>query len=163
MSPKTHDVFRYRQSIEVGELASEDKVWFVLRKLMKKYKANGYDMLKQNCNTFTNEFLVALLGRGLPGYLNRAAYIGSYFHCIVPKRYLVVTPKEEVDASTGQKKTWDSVDTDESLFDDEYAEDNNEIDSGDSNSDEDALFMEDGNNSSVSTKGNMSSIDVKLK
>jgi hypothetical protein len=52
-------------------------------------------MLKLNCNHFTHEFLISLLGRGLPRHLNRAAYIGSYFHCIVPKRFLIVTPDME--------------------------------------------------------------------
>ena len=59
---------------------------------MKKYKANNYDMLKFNCNHFSDEFLRLLTGRGLPRHLNRAAYVGSYIHCIVPRRYLIVVP-----------------------------------------------------------------------
>ena len=31
---------------------------------------------------------------GLPAYLNRAAYIGSFFHCVVPQRYLNVAPDD---------------------------------------------------------------------
>ena len=28
----------------------------------------------------------------MPRYLNRVAYLGSFFHCIVPRKYLTVTP-----------------------------------------------------------------------
>lgn len=59
---------------------------------MKRYRANQYDMLKKNCNHFTNELLIMLLGRGLPPYLNRIAYLGSFLHCLVPRKYLTVTP-----------------------------------------------------------------------
>ena len=53
-------------------------------------------MITFNCNHFTDEFLVKLLGRGLPRKLNRAAYFGSFLHCLIPKKYLTVTPDEPV-------------------------------------------------------------------
>ena len=106
MTPKSHDVFSYRETIEVGEVANETIVWNALHKLMKKYRTNKYDMLKMNCNHFSNEFLLLLIGRGLPHYLNRAANVGSYFHCIVPRRFLVVVPPE-----AGLDKNWDVVNT----------------------------------------------------
>ena len=52
-------------------------------------------MLKFNCNHFTNEFLTLLTGRGLPTFCNRAAYLGSFLHCLVPTRFLIVTPNME--------------------------------------------------------------------
>ena len=94
MIPKRHDVFVFKYSIVVGEIQNEKQVWEALRKLFKKYKANQYDMLKFNCNHFTHEFLTLLLGIGLPRHLNRIAYMGSYLHCIVPKKYLIVTPAD---------------------------------------------------------------------
>ena len=30
--------------------------------------------------------------KGLPNFINRAAYLGSWFKCFVPTRYLIVTP-----------------------------------------------------------------------
>ena len=104
MTPRKHDVFSYRETIEVGEVASERVVWNAIDKLMKKYRTNKYDMLKLNCNHFSNEFLVLLIGRGLPHYLNRAANVGSYLHCLVPRRYLVVVPP-----GTDLDKSWDVV------------------------------------------------------
>jgi len=59
--------------------------------------ADNYDILLNNCNHFTEAFLREITGGqyGLPGFLNRAAYIGSFFHCFVPARYLNVAPEEE--------------------------------------------------------------------
>lgn len=106
MYPKKHDVFQYKYSQEVGELESENHLYTALNKLMKKYKANRYDMLTFNCNHFTNEFLQHLTGKGLPRHLNRAAYVGSYLHCIVPRKYLTVTPQTvNYDIITSSTKT----------------------------------------------------------
>ena len=60
----------------------------------QRYKTNAYDTLKFNCNHFTEEFLREITSSeyGLPSYLNRAARFASWFHCFVPKRYLIVTP-----------------------------------------------------------------------
>ena len=92
MSPKNHDVFTYKFTLEFGKVESYKIVLLSLSKLFNKYKANQYDVLKLNCNHFSNEFLTLIVGRGLPKYLNRIAYVGSFLHCIVPKKYLIVTP-----------------------------------------------------------------------
>ena len=67
----------------------------LLPRLATKFVANEYDMLLKNCNHFTNEFLTLITGGdfSLPAYLNRVAYLGSFFHCVVPKKYLTVTPQ----------------------------------------------------------------------
>ena len=59
----------------------------------QRYKANQYDILMNNCNHFTEDFLRQITDGmfGIPNYLNRAASIGSVFHCIVPNKYLTVT------------------------------------------------------------------------
>ena len=63
-------------------------------RLGAKYLANQYDILLKNCNHFTDEFLTLITGGdySLPRYLNRVAYLGSFFHCVVPRKYLTVTP-----------------------------------------------------------------------
>jgi hypothetical protein len=61
---------------------------------MKKYKANEYDMLVFNCNHFSSEFLHHLTGRALPARLNRAARLGAYLQCLIPQRFLEVTPPD---------------------------------------------------------------------
>lgn len=66
----------------------------LLPQMSNKYLANQYDILLKNCNHFTDEFLTKITGGNfsLPGYMNRVAWIGSFFHCIVPNKYLTVTP-----------------------------------------------------------------------
>lgn len=62
---------------------------------MDEYRAYRYDMLINNCNHFTNDFLGILTGnrRSLPGWVNRAAWFGSWFHCVVPVRFITVSPE----------------------------------------------------------------------
>lgn len=84
---------------------------------MKKYRANKYDVLKFNCNHFSNEFLMHLTGRGIPNYLNRLAYLGSFFHCMVPKRYLEVTPDPTYYDQISKESSMDSENEDDMEFD----------------------------------------------
>ena len=62
---------------------------------MDKYKACRYDMLLMNCNHFADEFVRRLYSgkKGIPSYINRAAWYGSFFHCLVPLKYLTVIPE----------------------------------------------------------------------
>ena len=82
---------------------------------MKKFKANKYNMLRFNCNHFSDEFLrkISKEKHRLPAYLNRPANIGGRVHCLVPVRYLIVippgTPEEEVQMACMKK--WDMVDS----------------------------------------------------
>ena len=38
----------------------------------------------RNCNNFSNDLCKALLGTEIPGYVNRCAYIASFFSCCIP-------------------------------------------------------------------------------
>ena len=87
-------MFIYKYSIEVGHLEDENLIYKALVKLSRKYKANKYDMIRRNCNHFANEFLFMLTGKNLPKHCNRIADVGSYIHCCVPKKYLIVTPQD---------------------------------------------------------------------
>jgi hypothetical protein len=61
---------------------------------MDKYRANKYNLLLKNCNHFSDDFIKRLYAgkKRLPGYVNRAANIGSLVHCFVPTKYVTVTP-----------------------------------------------------------------------
>jgi hypothetical protein len=55
----------------------------VIDKLRDRYPGNSYDVVKKNCNVFTNDLCNELLGFGIPGYVNRLANIGSaIYSCI---------------------------------------------------------------------------------
>lgn len=77
---------------------AEFEIYHVLISRMgQRYLADSYDILVNNCNHFAEEFLREITGQefGLPSYLNRAAYVGSFFHCLVPQRYLNVAPEQQ--------------------------------------------------------------------
>lgn len=77
-----------------NSISFDRDIWPVLEDLMDKYRANQYDMLLKNCNHFSDDFVRRLFAgtKGIDNYLNRAAWVGSFFHCLVPARYLQVTP-----------------------------------------------------------------------
>ena len=95
-SPRRNNQFIFKYAIPVFDetnpeesvlTMSEHQICYQLVPRMgQRYIANTYDILLNNCNHFTENFLREITGRrfGLPSYLNRAAYLGSFFHCFVP-------------------------------------------------------------------------------
>ena len=81
-------------SAKNGKIEYERDVWPIVSNLSDKYRAYKYDMLTMNCNHFSDELIHLLFAgkRRLPSWINRAAYIGSWFHCVVPTKYIIVTP-----------------------------------------------------------------------
>ena len=122
--PKQHSAFDYKLTLEMGELSSDaffmgkaqrhaairfDRdIWPILEMLMDKYRAFKYDMLTNNCNHFTDEFIRILTNnrRSLPGWVNRAAWLGSWFHCFVPVRFVTVCPEGQEVEGLMNVKLW---------------------------------------------------------
>ena len=91
-------VYNPKNPEQVVLTKTEFEIYHVLVPRMgQRYRADRYDTLINNCNHFTEEFLREITGQefGLPGFLNRAAYIGSWFHCLIPARWLNVAPDQE--------------------------------------------------------------------
>ncbi|RYY89591.1 hypothetical protein EON63_00390, partial [archaeon] len=57
----------------------------IIQSMRSKFSGNDYHILNNNCNAFANEFSMRLLGKEIPGYVNRMANIGSYFSCLLPE------------------------------------------------------------------------------
>ena len=49
----------------------------ILRRFAAKYRGDGYQLVRCNCNHFTNELAQALVGKAIPAYVNRTANIGK--------------------------------------------------------------------------------------
>ena len=79
---------------------------------MDKYRAYKYDMLVNNCNHFSDELIRILFNnrKSIPYYVNRAAWIGSWFHCIVPTKYVTVCPEGREDEGAELMAKWKSED-----------------------------------------------------
>ena len=76
----------FRQSLFLGKttlsLAERTRV---LDQLRFEFKGRSYNVLYRNCNHFTNQLSLRLLGRPIPGFVNRGAGCISCFRCCLPK------------------------------------------------------------------------------
>ncbi|KAA1078954.1 hypothetical protein PGTUg99_013236 [Puccinia graminis f. sp. tritici] len=52
------------------------------------WHGTSYDLLKRNCNTFSDQLCILLTGKGAPKWINRAAAVGSSFPCLVPAEWI---------------------------------------------------------------------------
>ncbi len=56
----------------------------IARELGSQFLGSEYHILRQNCNAFSDEFCRRLLGVGIPGFINRLAYLGAQVECLLP-------------------------------------------------------------------------------
>eukprot|EP00294_Goniomonas_avonlea_P004135 CAMPEP_0114559802 /NCGR_PEP_ID=MMETSP0114-20121206/11113_1 /TAXON_ID=31324 /ORGANISM="Goniomonas sp, Strain m" /LENGTH=257 /DNA_ID=CAMNT_0001745291 /DNA_START=264 /DNA_END=1035 /DNA_ORIENTATION=- len=49
-----------------------------------EYPGNSYNIIDRNCNCFADDLCKRLVGRPVPYYVNRLAYLGSWFSCVLP-------------------------------------------------------------------------------
>ncbi len=70
----------------------------ILDDLKIMFKGSNYNVLAQNCNSFSDEFVLRLVNRPIPGHINRLAGIGSYFSCLFPP---AITNSAPVSNSSG--------------------------------------------------------------
>jgi len=66
---------------------SISKLRSILNDLGIIYTGATYNLLTQNCNHFSKEFCLRLLGKEIPGWVNRLAGTLNYIKCVVPLTY----------------------------------------------------------------------------
>jgi len=77
---------RFRESIDMGEFVGTSRdLDAVLDELRSKFKGADYNILLQNCNSFAEALCLRLLGRSIPPWVNRMAYLGSLVSCLLPQ------------------------------------------------------------------------------
>jgi hypothetical protein len=59
--------------------------------------------LSRNCNHFSEEFSRRLVGKSIPGWVNRLAWYGNLVRCILPKMGETPTASEIPSQSTEQQ------------------------------------------------------------
>jgi len=52
----------------------------VVDKLREEFRASSYDLIRRNCNVFSEALCRKLLGKGIPGFVNRLAYMGGMLY-----------------------------------------------------------------------------------
>lgn len=94
-TPKEAAQAKFRESILLGTIeGGSSQLKSVISQLRNEFKSDNYNILTRNCNHFANALVFALLGRQIPPHINRVAYIGSIFSCLIPKKMLESAPVE---------------------------------------------------------------------
>ncbi|KAH8551520.1 DUF862-domain-containing protein [Umbelopsis sp. PMI_123] len=79
----------FKQSINMGYVdLDEDKIAEIIQTLSGEYAGNTYNLLNRNCNHFTAELSQRLTGKSIPGWINRAAKLGTMFPCVLPAEWI---------------------------------------------------------------------------
>lgn len=73
----------------------------VINGLRSQFKGTDYHLLNNNCNHFANALVVRLLGREIPAFVNRMAYYGSFFACLMPDSATGNAPVDQGGNSSG--------------------------------------------------------------
>jgi len=93
--PKHTPNAKFKECIEMGETElSTREIQAIIDGLRSEFLGNSYHILNRNCNHFSNELCMALLKKPIPGWVNRLAYMGTYFNCLLPYLGIQQTPDE---------------------------------------------------------------------
>ncbi|CAI5710990.1 unnamed protein product [Hyaloperonospora brassicae] len=84
-SPRQAPGAKFRESIDMGFFeGSFQEAHRLAYSLSSYYTGDAYNLLTRNCNTYADEVCQVLLGKPIPAYVNRMAYLGSFLSCLVP-------------------------------------------------------------------------------
>lgn len=99
VSPKDNHP-NFRQSVLLGTTSlTPSEIHKIIDSLRDKFPGDSYDVIRKNCNTFTNCVCEAILHKKIPGYVNRLANLAKVFYEIDDFiRMRPYNPKYEVSA-----------------------------------------------------------------
>ncbi|GMH92228.1 hypothetical protein TL16_g12284, partial [Triparma laevis f. inornata] len=84
-TPKQAAGAKYSHSLNMGTFeGSAADIRAAVSDLRDDFGPNSYNILTKNCNHFSDALCLRLLNVNAPGYVNRAAYFGSFFSCLIP-------------------------------------------------------------------------------
>jgi hypothetical protein len=100
-TPKDAPGAIYRESIELGSFdGGSGELQSAISDLREEFGPDQYNLIRRNCNHFANSLVWKLLGRTIPGHVNRLANVGQCLTCCIPKRFLEDAPVGPGDSST---------------------------------------------------------------
>jgi len=84
--PRSAPDGRFRQGIVLGTVDSTSVARAALDRLRPEFHGDAYSLIFKNCNDFSSAYAKALLGRDIPGYVNRLARMGRAWpiRCFLP-------------------------------------------------------------------------------
>ncbi|KAL3685782.1 hypothetical protein R1sor_003804 [Riccia sorocarpa] len=93
VEPQCCPGFTFRRSILMGTTGlSPQEIRNFIETVADDYNGNTYHLLVKNCNHFTNDVCSRLLGKGIPGWVNRLAGVGVFCSCLLPESLKVPAP-----------------------------------------------------------------------
>ncbi|CAN0301361.1 unnamed protein product, partial [Hapterophycus canaliculatus] len=87
---------RFREAVGMGSFTGGSRALAdAIDSLREDFGPDRYNVLTRNCNTFSSALCEELVGRPIPGYVNRLAWMGSWFSCLMPPGMLGDAPVNE--------------------------------------------------------------------
>jgi PPPDE putative peptidase domain len=84
-APRDAQGASFRCHLKLGEVnKSYSEIDRVVQSLHDQFLGTDYHILYRNCNTFSDALSHELLGTGIPGWVNRLAYLGRCCSCCLP-------------------------------------------------------------------------------
>ncbi len=77
--------YQLRETRIVGTVRSLSEVDGAIRDLQGQFFAEQYDLVKNNCNHFSDAFCYRLIKKHIPSYINRLAIMAHVFGCSPPR------------------------------------------------------------------------------
>jgi hypothetical protein len=83
----------FRERIYLGDTKLDKRAFeTTIDRLKADWKGERYNVLKCNCNHFADELANALMGYGIPLWVNRMSGLGSMCSCLLPASMLGEAP-----------------------------------------------------------------------
>ncbi|KAH8482271.1 hypothetical protein H0E87_029651 [Populus deltoides] len=95
VEPRNCPGFIYRCSILLGRITmppSEFQTF--IESAASEYHGDTYHLISKNCNHFTDDISCRLIGKRIPGWVNRLARLGVLCSCLLPESLQVTTVKQ---------------------------------------------------------------------
>lgn len=91
--PKEAPGATFREYYDYGPYeGTSTQIENIIDELRPHFSGDAYNIMTKNCNSFSDALLERLVGRKIPGFVNRMAYIGGLFSFCVPPSLLAEQP-----------------------------------------------------------------------
>ena len=105
-TPRDAPGARFRQQYELGAFeGGSPALHKALDVLRDDFGPHDYNLIRRNCNHFANALVWKLLGKTLPGHVNRLADIGVCCSCLLPRKLLETAPVGDESSSASSSSS----------------------------------------------------------